>query len=67
MNAPKYVRRAIAAASAPYGSDRLRIRCERTQEWMTRALGLVTDDNAHDLLGESVNFDWTAQRWYVAL
>lgn len=69
MKAPKHILAAINAASGPIGAKRLPIKNKRAQEWLTDKLGIVTDDNRHQIDGAMfpVNFYWPAQMWCVEL
>lgn len=63
MNTPEYVTNALNAAS---GIDRCWVNCQKAQKWLFNNLGLVTDDNEHDLGDWKVDFCWKTQRWFVA-
>jgi hypothetical protein len=63
MNIPHRVTKALNSAS---GVCACWVNDQYTQEWLSKRLGLVTDDNEHDLGEWKVDFCWKSQRWFVA-
>jgi hypothetical protein len=64
MALPEYAKRGLSAASG-YVGGKMWVNCAKTNEWLARNLGLVTDDNEHRVGAYVVDFCWKAQRWHV--
>lgn len=63
--APKIVLAALNGASGNLDATKYTFKNKKAHEWLTKNLGLVTDDNQHVVCGHVVNFDWNIQQWYV--
>lgn len=62
MKLPKHI---CASLNAATGLCKAYINNQVAQTWLTDKLGLVMDDNEHDLGDFTVDFCWAQQRWYV--
>jgi hypothetical protein len=62
MKLPNYV---VAALNSASGLSKCYINNSKASQWLCNKLGLVTDDNEHDLGDYIVDFCWKTQKWYV--
>lgn len=62
MKLPKRAKKALNSAS---GLSKCYVNDQYTQLWLCDNLGLVTDDNEHDLGDFVVDFCWIQQKWFV--
>ena len=62
MILPEYVKKALNSAS---GFGKCYVNNQKAEQWLSNNLGLVTDDNEHDLGDFVVDFCWMNQKWWV--